>query len=272
MMHSRAVAKLLTVIGAGIAALAFLAPAAFAEAPLEGFERFSGCPNKEESATTTSCQLATITGGHLQMGTKDVPINKPIVLSGGTNPKGEEFKSSPTGGLSETKLEVPGGVIGITGLDWLVNLLNAEALKLYAVTELVGPPKITPAAFELPLRVHLINVALGNNCYVGSATTPILLKLITGTTSPPSPNEPITGKAPKFTAGTPKGVGHFIEGIFVDNSFAAPAAKGCALFGAPLVSLDSVVNLLAGLPAAAGTNETIQNFELEIASRKLVYG
>jgi hypothetical protein len=274
MTQSRNLGRLLTILGAVVAAMALLAPAASAtEAPAEGYERFNGCPDKVESTTTTVCQLATITGGNFKMGSKNVPISKPITLSGGINNTGQEFKSSPTGGLAKVPLEVPGGVIGITGLDWLINFLNAEALKLYAQTELVGTPKLNPTAFSLPVRAKLINPVLGNKCFVGSEAEPIQLNLTTGTTAPPPPNEPITGKAPKFGFGTPAGVSRFSEGKFVDNAFAAPAAKGCVLtlLGFIPVSLDAVVNSQAGLPSPAGTNETIQEFELELVSRKFVY-
>lgn len=273
MIQSRVFGRLAAALGAAIAALALIASSAFAEAPALGYERFDGCPNKEESTTTSSCQLATITGGHFQMGKKTVPISKPLVLSGGTNAAGEEFKASPTGGLSSVQMEVPGGVIGITGLDWLVNFLNAEGLKLYAEPQLAGSPKLTPTAFEMPLKVRLVNPVLGSKCFVGSDAEPILLKLAVGTTEPPPPNEPITGVSPKFSQGTPKGVGVFKEGVFVDNAFAAPGANGCTLtlLGFLPIPLNSLVNLQAGLPSPAGTNETVQNFELEAVARRFVY-
>ena len=101
------------------------------------------------------------------MGSKDVPITNPITLSGGATFDGRLFANSK-GGLAPVKQQVPGGIIGLTGLDWLVNFLNLEGLKLYAVTELAGQPRITNGAvdLELPIRVHLINSVLGNNCYV----------------------------------------------------------------------------------------------------------
>ncbi len=272
MIQSRFLGKLVVAVGAAISALALLASAASAETK-PGYERFGGCPSPAENSEVTSCQRSIITGGHFKMGSKEVPISKSITLSGGTNAKSENFAFSSQGGLEAVQEEVPGGIIGLTGLDWLVNLLNAEQLKLYAVTELAGKVKITPTAFELPIKVHLINPILGSSCYVGSSSEPIQLHLITGTTSPPPPNEPITGTAPKFSTGEPKGVLVYSNGTFVDNSFAAPAAHGCGtiLLGLLPISLDPLVNAQAGLPSAAGTNETIQNFDLEVVARKNVY-
>jgi hypothetical protein len=273
MIQSRTLGRFVVAMGTTVAALALLAAVASASATKTGYERFGGCPDPVESPTTTSCQLSVISSGHFKMGSKDVPITNPITLSGGTNAKGENFVASPTGGLTSVKQTVPGGVIGITGLNWLVEFLNVEQLKLYAVTELVASPKITPLAYELPIRVHLINSVLGSKCYVGSAAEPIQLKLTTGTTAPPPPNEPITGVVPTFSSGTPKGVGVYSGGTFVDNSFAAPGASGCqlTLLGLLPISLDGVVDAQAGLPSAAGTNETEQNFSLEVVARKNVY-
>ncbi|HSK49807.1 MAG TPA: hypothetical protein VK889_04850, partial [Solirubrobacterales bacterium] len=258
-------------VGALAVGLTLVASASAATKP--GYERFEGCPTPAEAPTVTSCQLSTITGGHFKMGSKTVPITNPITLSGGTNGAGEEFASSPSGGLSESPQPVPGGLIGITGLDWLVNFLNAEQLKLYAVTELAGSPKLTPFAYELPIKVRLVNPALGSKCYVGSNAEPILLKLSVGTTNPPPPNEPITGVQPTFKVGTPKGVGVYSNGTFVDNAFAAPGANGCTLnvLGLLPIPLNGLVNAQAGLPSPAGTNETVQNFNLEIVARKNVY-
>lgn len=114
---------------------------------------------------------------------------------------------------------------------------------------------------------------LGNNCYVGTFTNPIKLNLITGTTSPPPPNSPITGKAPKFEFNPTTEIIRQTGGEFVDNSFSAPGASGCVLtlFGFIPVSINGLVNSQSGLPAAAGTNEPRQNFEAELTSRAKVY-
>lgn len=268
-------ARLLAAGLAMLTVLAVLAPAAQAEVPAPPYQRFAGCPSPTEETgefVQELCLRSIVTGGHLQTGKKDVPIKNPITLTGGINGAFEEFSFNSEGGLSKVKQEVPGGVIGITGLDWLVNFLNAEALKLYAVAELAGTP--TDFSFNtvtLPLKVHLINPVLGNNCYIGSSSNAMTLHLITGTTSPPPPNEPITGHEPDLSEEAE--VAYLKNGVFVDNSFAAPAAKGCVLtlLGFIPISLDSVVNSMAGLPSAAGTNEAVQNIQIEFALKENVY-
>jgi hypothetical protein len=260
-------------IGA-LAAIALLAPVAQAETPATGYEQFDGCPSpKSENAAITTCVRSVVTGGHFKMGNKEVPITNPITLSGGIESNSEGFDYTSKGGLSEAKQPVPGGLIGLTGLDWLINVLNVEQLKLYAVTELAGTPKITSVEkVGLPIKVHLINPVLGNKCYVGSNTTPINLHLITGTTAPPSPNKPITGNPPKYVFNPSSEILTGTGGTFVDNSFAAPGASGCMLnLGLLSINIDSVIDLASGLPSAAGTNETVQNYDIEIVETELVY-
>jgi hypothetical protein len=247
-------------------ALAFAAPSAFAQDPSAGYGEFTGCPGPEDNPAVVACLTTKITSGHFQMGSKDVPITNPMTLTGGIDEEGETLRFNSKGGLSAVKQQVPGGIIGLTGLDWLVNFLNLEGLKLYAVTELAGTVQnpLNHDPFSLPIKVHLINSVLGNNCYVGSTANPIKLQLTTGTTSPPAPNKPISGSVgTPFPDPTLPGVLRFKGRTNVDNSFAAPGASGCVLtlFGFIPISINGLVNSQSGLPAAAGTNETIQNTE-----------
>ncbi|HEU4905409.1 MAG TPA: hypothetical protein VFT19_04750 [Solirubrobacterales bacterium] len=276
MTQSKATARLLGVIVAAIAALAVMAPAAMAETePAEGYEQFFGCPDKAENEETVTCLRSVVTGGHLNAGNKELPIEKPLEINGGTNAAFENFDFNSKGGFLPVAQKVPGGVIGLTGLTWLLELFGSEALTLYATTELAGnPTNFTFSSVTLPIKVHLTNPAglLGSTCYLGSDANPIVLNLTTGTTEPPPPNEPITGKQPKLSADA-KGIVHLDEGTFVDNSFAVPGVNGCklVLFGFIPISINGLVNELAGLPAAAGTNESVQDYSIEFVGRGKVY-
>jgi hypothetical protein len=249
--------------------VAVVAPVAQADTPAPGFERFAGCPGPSENPNIVACVTSTITGGHFQMGSKTVPLSKPMTLSGGIEPSGNLHANSK-GGLPPVKQQVPGGVIGITGLDWLVNFLSLEGLKLYAVTEIAGVPNVGEV-LTLPIKVRLVNPVLGNNCYVGSYANPIVLKLTTATTSPPPPNQPITGKNFEYTFNEELVTGK--NGEMVDNSFAAPGASGCTLtlFGFIPISINGLVNSQSGLPSPAGTNETRQLVDQELAPVHKVY-
>lgn len=263
--------RLPAALAVGLIAMALVAPASQAKEPAPGYSQFAGCPSPEEDPFVVQCVRSTITGGHFQMGSKDVPITNPMTLSGGFHKDGI-INANAKGGLSPVKQKVPGGVVGLTGLTWLLEFFGSEALTLYATTELAGGPFVKGGILTLPVKVHLSNSLLGNNCYVGSVSNPITLNLTTGTTSPPAPNEPISGKPPVNKLDPVTKILHQTEGVYVDNSFSAPGASGCVLtIGFIPISINGLVNSQSGLPAAAGTNETIQNFESESALSKVVY-
>jgi hypothetical protein len=253
-----------------LAAVAVMAPAAQAATPAPGFEQFANCPSPAENPAVVSCVTSQVKGGHFQMGSKDVPITVPMTLSGGIAEGGNILKGPKGPILSIAKQKVPGGVVGLTGLTWLLEILGSEALTLYAVTETAGTVNFGET-LNMPIKVHLINSTLGNNCYVGSTSNPIKLALTFGTTSPPPPNVPISGTAPAFSF--ENGILKGTNGTLVDNSFSAPGASGCVLtlFGFIPISINGLVNTQSGLPAAAGTNETKQIVDEELAEVSSVY-
>jgi hypothetical protein len=275
MIQSKTLVRLLSAAAMAVLAVVLLAPVAQAKEPAPGYTQFAGCPSPEEKAGLAVCLKSDITGGHLQTGKKTVPIENPLTLSGGADENFEGFTYNSKGGLSKVKQKVPGGVIGLTGLTWLLEFFGSDALTLYAETELAGTPSgFTIATVTIPIKVHLTTPSgvLGSTCYIGSNTSPITLHLTTGTTSPPAPNKPITGKEPEFSIDANEII-HLNNGIYVDNSFAAPGASGCVLklFGFIPISLNGFVNEQAGLPSPAGTNEAVQNFNLEFVERGKVY-
>jgi hypothetical protein len=273
---TKRVSALLSVAGATMALLAFTAGIAQATTPAPGFSQFAGCPSKAEKAEIEACYTLKVKSGNFKVGNKNVPIEKPITISGGWGPAEKTYFNSK-GGMSKAKQKVPGGIIGLTGLTWLAEVLGSEALTLYATTELAGTPSapLNPP-FQVPVKVHLENTTgvLGPNCYIGSNSNPIMLNLITETTSPPPPNKPITGRQPELEV-SPLNESIILlkNGEYVDNSFSAPGASGCTLtlFGFIPISLNSLVNAQSGLPAAAGTNETRQVADAEVAEESYVY-
>ncbi|HEX6665451.1 MAG TPA: hypothetical protein VF081_02520 [Solirubrobacterales bacterium] len=254
-----------------LAALAAAAPAG-AATPAKGFGQFAGCPTPAEDPTISICISSKIKAGFFKLGTRFVGIQNPMTLTGGVNEQLGGFRAGPGGGLRGVKQPVPGGLVGITGLDFLVDLLSVSQLQVFALPELVGQPVIGEG-ITLPLRVRLVNPLLGNNCYVGSAANPIRLEMIEGTTNPPPPNKPISGRAPEFVQDPETGILRFSNGLFVDNSFAAPGASGCVLNLLGLLGVDAnaLVNLQSGIPAAAGKNETQQEIDIELAGIESVY-
>ncbi len=266
-MKPKYAVKAIGAVVAALVAVALMAPMASAATPAPGYEQFAGCPSRTEFSYISACIRSTVTGGRFKIGNKEVPIEKAIVLSGGTNREEGQFTYNSKGGLTVVKQKVPGGVVGLTGLTWLLELLGSEALTLYSAAELVGTPVLNGfAEFTLPLKFHLINGTLGSNCYIGSASNPVTLHLTAGTSGK------LTGTVPNISEDALEII-HLKGGKYVDGLFAAPGASGCVLtlFGFIPISINGLVNSSSGLPAASGTNEAEQLVETEFTSNELVY-
>jgi hypothetical protein len=256
-----------------LALTAIFASAANAATPAPPYEDFAGCPNQAENQFIGVCEKVEFTGGHISFGSRDIPITNTMLLRGGIESITGNFVFNSEGGIIPARQTVPGGVIGMTGLKWL-DEFSEKALKLYATVELAGQPGTTSApAWAIPIKLHLESPLLGKGCFIGSSSTPINLNLTTGTTSPPLPNVPISGhlgspleeevERPEVLVTT--------GGLFVDNAYAVPAASGCQLEVGKGISLDEAVNQSYRLPAAAGTNEAMLNYNIARVARGEVY-
>jgi hypothetical protein len=266
-----------------VAAIAFASPAM--AVPHGEFAPFAQCP--VETPEMPQCILAMTTSGEFKVGNTTVPISKTITLQGGLNEEARLVAAKNGETLSKTSLTVPGGLLGIVAPTVLPlflqeifnNFINEGLTGVTATTELAGPASSVHAneialllesgtALELPVKVKLGNAFLGGNCYIGSNSHPILLKLTTGATSPPPPNTSIHG-----SRGTPvsNGLGTlltFTGNSLVDNSYAAPGVSGCGGIFSFLV--DPAVDLKIGLPSAAGKNTAILNGTLQVAASEAV--
>jgi hypothetical protein len=263
-------------------AAVMLVPASSASATLTGeFARFSKCPLSNPAVEF--CLYSETSAGTFTMGKKAVPLKNPVILQGGlAGGEGNVFNPvhliAATDGntLSKSPQPVPGGLLGVQAPSWWPSILkelfnetiNNGFTGVTATVELAGPTSgVTVnflsalsgqgAAFKLPVKVKLDNPFLGSNCYIGSNSNPITLNLTTGTTSPPPPNQPITG-SPGETVLPVEGGGvlGLKDNRLVDNAFAAPGASGC---GGILFSwaVDPLVNSIVGVPSPAGTNTAI---------------
>lgn len=280
----------------------FIAFASSATAEPKGiFKKFNDCPTEEPGVAL--CQYGETTSGEVAIGSEKVPINQTILLQAGAVHTGgpnfnEYFLVPPKDGhtLSQTELNVPGGLAGlincgeITG-SGLFEVIERSTCKatfengltgVKMVTEYVGNTSnpgilnLTNLVEEagtgvtLPTRSHLKNPLLGGNCYIGSESSPIQLHLTDGTTSPPEPNKPITGKFGTPESEIEKGFEATAvhEDSLVDNSFSVPVAQGCGGFFSFL--LDPIINAKLGLPSASGHNTAILNGTLYSAETEAV--
>lgn len=283
-MHKRAASRgrhLSWALATSTAILMALAATANAT-PKGEFAQFAQCPLK--NSATKACLYAKSTGGEFAIGSTVVSLTKPITLQGGltkANSEGDSEVLAATNGetVSKTPETVPGGLLKIVAPSWLPGWLqaifneyiNKGLTGVTETTELAGTAFVNPLAtlgksgtgLILPTRVHLENVFLGSGCYIGSSAHPVTVDFTTGTTSPPPPNEPITGSAGTLEV---KGEGEILAlvgGALVNNTFAAPEAEGCG--GLFSFLIDPAVDAELGLPSAAGHNTAILDGSQEIA-------
>jgi len=269
---------------------ALLVPTSSALAAPKGeFVNFAQCPLTNPALE--QCFYSASVGGEVTTGAKTVPIKNKQVLQGGVDYVVEgnlfgpiNFLAAANGDtFSKTPQAVPGGLLGVTAPTWWPKLLqdlfnqtiNEGFTGVTATTELAAPVSSiklnfgnsflqSGTALELPVKIKLSNPFLGNSCYIGSNSNPIVWKLTTGTTAPPAPNKPITG-SPGTPELNPAGdLLKFKEVKLVDNSFATPGASGCGGF---LFSwaVDPFVNSIVGIPSPAGKNTAILVNNIEIA-------
>jgi hypothetical protein len=273
---------------AAIASLAMVAAPAAMATPKGGYAVFAQCPLHAEEVN--ACIFSPTESGHVTIGKQEVPIVTTQDLQGGLLRPEEPFVKHLAGALNEETLtktpqKVPGGLLGIkceeiTGSGWLekearklCEYLFANSLtNVYAITELAGPASgivLNSAAEQLgegtaltlPVKVRLENPLFGSECYIGSNSEPLEFNLTTGATS----GGP-TGK-PGTQTTTEEGGILVISGVsLVNNTFKAPGASGCGIFGL----LDGLINEKIGLPSAAGKNVAVLNGKVEIANAALV--
>jgi hypothetical protein len=274
-----------------VAALATLGLAGSASAKLVGeYEKFKKCPFT--NAEAKRCIVSVTESGEVVLGSKKVPIEKPVTLQGGfTAPSETEGVSkfiAPTSGeaLSKAPQNVPGGLLGIVPEEkqpWLVKKLikfffENSLTGVNSTLELAKPAseiriselnlaRKEGVALKMPVKVHLENPFLGKNCFVGSSSSPITFELTTGVTSPPKPNEPIEGSAGHFEFREGGRILHITENKLVDNAWSAPAATGCGGLLSFLVT--PIINGQLG-STTAGHNTAILNSTVDIASTSAV--
>lgn len=278
---------------AAVLAAAMLVPASQAVAashsPTGEFAPFGECPLSNPAVE--GCTVSVSNGGFFQVGLKNVPLKNPVTLQGGLiedSPGALHLVAAENGDtLSKTAQPVPGGLLGIEApkswpqflQDLFNETINNGFTGVTATVELAAPAtsvKInlfnligeTGTALSLPVKIKLSNPFLGSNCYIGSNSSPVTIDFTTGATSPPPPNESIHGAAGELAV---NGAGTLITlsgGSLVNNSFAAPGAKGCGGFFSFLI--DPFVNSIVGLPSPAGTNSATLEGKLQTADAKAV--
>jgi hypothetical protein len=275
------------VLMAPLATLGLAAPA-LAKEPTGDFAVFKQCPRFTPGVNF--CLFSQVTSGEIKIGKTVVPIENTITLQGGYIRNEETGAETLVGALngeslSKTPQNVPGGLLNLIKCKEITNeferkvceaIFEKGILGVTATTELAGFPGINTdnlineegTALTLPVRVKLDNPLLGNECYIGSFTSPITLNLTTGTTSPPKPNEPIKGKLGNLEFLDEFNLIEITNNTLVDNSFSVPKASGCG--GIFSFLIDPIINAKLALPSAAGNNTAILNGTIKEATAESV--
>lgn len=268
-------------VATGAVAVAASASAS-AAAPTGAYADFKNCPI--DNPATATCVYNTTVSGSFKLGNRTVPINKTIRLQGGLDSESKWVNAAGVDSLEKVPLDVPGGLTElvppseVTGpvLDILLAGIRSVN-RVTATAELVAKPELSlnniisgqGTALRLPVRIKLSNPILGNSCYVGSASNPVDLKLTSGTTAPPPPNQPITGTYGEFAFDDGGNVLIANGYRLVDNAFSVPAAKNCGGLISQLL-ITPIVNSTSGFPSAAGTNSAQLGGSVKLTDANLV--
>ena len=224
------------------------------------FPDFTGCTSR--TPETGVCLDIQQRSGNLRIKEFNVPLHETLEIRGTLIPNGTErplFQppAGTTGFIGRTE-RVPGGLLGI---EWI------PGSTVLAITELAGSPSAIRLDFNdfgvrIPVKVRLVNLLLGMDCHIGTNSRPVMLNLTTGTTSPPAPNRPISGRI--GTASEIPGGLLILGNTHVENSFSVPGATECGL---GLGLINSLVNARLKLPSAAGNNSAELNSDIALAVR-----
>jgi hypothetical protein len=284
--YARIAASIVVAVAMGV-----LAMADGASAHSGRFAVFDQCPSTNPEVK--QCLYSVTTGGTVVLGSASTPIRNPVVVQGGFkfNFEAENYTfydASDGQTLVPTPQPVPGGLLGVVKPEEFTEPLKAilEAVLENGFTGVNATLELASStvgfnernllaeegvALELPVKVRLENPFLGSNCYIGSNTEPIMWNLTTGTTSPPAPNKPISGKT-GFLDGEEEGglITKITGDELVDNSFSAPGATGCGPLPLSEIIVDPVIDAKLELPSAKGKNSAVLKNEVEVAEARVV--
>ncbi|MYU35459.1 hypothetical protein GTW52_20515 [Streptomyces sp. SID8358] len=216
--------------------------------------------------TVATCISSGSAGGSIKLGNTVVTTGRTdlqlgvLQRSDGTT----SLVAPSEGALVADSATVPGGLIGLMCPSNIPvvsavckQITDADLNRITATIEPAGVPRDfnMGAAFTtdvpiltLPVRIHLKNPLLGDKCYIGTTSKPVLLQP-KNVTAPSLSLQRFAGNGDPDDENGVMGRYSFAGADQADPSFAVPGASGC---GAGL--LDWAVNLKTGLPSASGDN------------------
>jgi hypothetical protein len=244
---------------------------AYQGAPVPNPYTFKQCPVSNRVAPTNSAVTVCIKGvaseGTIDIGGLDTTFKGPGVVQGGINLSesfGGTFNWSQA--LDGQSYSAPEQLLAKPVMAMLGNPSGVKPpaqSQVYVASAQAGPILFGVNAglvTEIPLTFHLINPLLGNNCYVGTLSDPVVLNLTTGTSGA------LTGTLGTLAGAHNGNVLYTLGTEVVDNQFTVPGATHCGTGGV----WDSVIDANNGLPSAAGANEAILYGNFDLAESRWV--
>jgi hypothetical protein len=267
--------------------LVALSAASSATAQPKGeYAAFAECPTSNvELAGCIVARAEGGAGGSITFGTQTVPILNTQTLQGGfieEESGAMKFVAAANGDtLTKTAQKVPGGLSGLVNCTEISNKTereNCEAIfenkitGVYATVELAAPASDIGlneenleaemgTALSLPVKIKIENPLLGNECYIGSNASPLIVELTTGTSGS------LKGKLGTIGSRAEGGILVISDNSLVNNTVAVPGATGCG--GSFSSIIDKIVDARLAIPAAAPTNKVTLNGTLEQTSASL---
>ncbi|MGW1226231.1 hypothetical protein [Streptomyces sp. NPDC001478] len=255
--------------------------ASAATASLNGdWAPFSRCPVDDPAMLAAdgqdivaSCVSSYSPGGEFKLGTTEAAIGANDLQFGVLQDTAAgTFKVVPPkeGALISAPTEIPGGLLGLMCPSDIPvvsavcgQITNVSLNRVTATVESIGTPSefdltaglgVGRPIVKLPVRVHLKNSLLGDNCYIGSASEPIVLRP-QNATQPSLAIQRFDGNGTSNPAGGAMLRFALTGNSQADTTFAVPKASGCGLGGV----LSWAVNLKEGLPSLSGDNHITLN-------------
>lgn len=238
---------------------------------------FSRCPvddpvmlASDGSASISLCLASNSPSGSIKLGNTTAPTGTSDLQFGVISASTISLVSPSGGGIIADPAQVPGGLLGLMCPSDvpLVSVVCEQATNnglnnVTATVEPAGAPSdfnlgaglgVGQPILTLPVKIHLQNPLLGPNCFIGSDSSPILLR-------PKNLTAPTAAFELFDPDGTPNPTGGVLIRIALsgaaqgDDSFAVPGATGCGTLGL----LNPAINLKTGLPSPAGNNNLVLN-------------
>jgi hypothetical protein len=247
-------------------------PAAAEGYPAPGgiYAPFTDCPlnnpimDQSVGGLATGCIASISDSGTFTIHGIPVAVTHPVTVQFGVwdppNAVGNQFQGGVLPPLDGKELvaspeQTPGGLpvlVCVTGGSAVAQLCQkAETSGQTAVTALIksaGPiDNFQLTTFTQPVKIQLINPLLGDNCYIGSDSDPIVLNptIVSGDLN--FAFDPDQVRFPNIA------VFQITDATITDDTFVVPRANGCGPSGVA----DAAINSLLGLPAPSGTNHLV---------------